>query len=133
MFGVRCFTCGKVTGDLYEKYRENISVLKDEGKCRGFEETKALDMLSLKRDCCRRMFLSYTPAVEEANLLYAEYDEDRTKNYSAAGEGPSGESPTVEPKDSEGEWVTEESHEKKAGGKKPQPVRKIELSRSKRA
>ncbi|MEM4367732.1 MAG: DNA-directed RNA polymerase subunit N [Candidatus Anstonellales archaeon] len=50
-FPIRCFTCGKVIGHLYEKYLDGISSGKDKGK--------VLDSLNIKRICCRRMFLSH--------------------------------------------------------------------------
>ncbi|MCX8167121.1 MAG: DNA-directed RNA polymerase subunit N [Candidatus Micrarchaeota archaeon] len=50
-FPVRCFTCGKVIGHLYEKYLDDVSSGKD--------KSKVLDNLNVKRICCRRMFLSH--------------------------------------------------------------------------
>ncbi len=50
-FPVRCFTCGKVIGHLYEKYKEEISSGKD--------PSTVLSSLNVKRYCCRRMFLSH--------------------------------------------------------------------------
>ena len=48
---VRCFTCGKITGNKWSTYQ---SLLK-EGKSR----KEALDSLGLKRYCCRRILLSH--------------------------------------------------------------------------
>ncbi len=49
-FPVRCFTCGAVIGDLYERYKE---------LCKSKSPKEALDELGIKRYCCRRMFLSH--------------------------------------------------------------------------
>ena len=48
---VRCFTCGKVVGNLWEKYQELIE--------QEYSENDALDKLNLTRYCCRRMLLSH--------------------------------------------------------------------------
>jgi len=56
---VRCFTCGKVIGQKYEKY---ILFVKDHG------EKHALDKLDLKRYCCRRMLLTHVQLIDK--LLY---------------------------------------------------------------
>ncbi len=47
---IRCFTCGKVIGDLFERYEE---IAKEKGS------KEALDELGITRYCCRRMFLTY--------------------------------------------------------------------------
>lgn len=52
---VRCFSCGKPIGHLWEKYREQI---KSESK------GKALDSLGLERMCCRGMFLGQVDLLE---------------------------------------------------------------------
>lgn len=49
MIPVRCFTCGKVIGDKYQRYIEGV-------KCASVADT--LDSLGLKRYCCRRMMIS---------------------------------------------------------------------------
>ena len=49
-FPVRCFTCGAVIGDKYEKYTELLKEMK---------ANEALDNLGVGRYCCRRMFVSY--------------------------------------------------------------------------
>jgi DNA-directed RNA polymerase I, II, and III subunit RPABC5 len=53
---VRCFTCGKVIGNKWEKYNQ----LKDE-----HDAEKALDMLELRRYCCRRMLLTHIELIEK--------------------------------------------------------------------
>lgn len=52
---VRCFTCGKIIGDKWEKYLE---YLKED------EESKALDKLGLHRYCCRRMILTHVDLID---------------------------------------------------------------------
>ena len=54
---VRCFTCGKVVANKYEKYIKMVDEKKDKQKI--FEELK------LKRYCCRRMLLTHVPLIEE--------------------------------------------------------------------
>ncbi|HIH22117.1 TPA: DNA-directed RNA polymerase subunit N [Candidatus Micrarchaeota archaeon] len=53
-FSVRCFTCGSVIGDLYEKYLEG---------CKEKKPAEVLDALSVERFCCRRMFISHVDAI----------------------------------------------------------------------
>ncbi|CAB4034082.1 DNA-directed RNA polymerases I, II, and III subunit RPABC5 [Paramuricea clavata] len=59
---IRCFTCGKVIGNKWEKY---LGLLQAE-----FTEGDALDHLGLKRYCCRRMLLSHVDLIEKL-LNYA--------------------------------------------------------------
>ncbi len=48
---VRCFSCGKPVGHLWESYKERIAA---------GEETKAvLDDLGLERYCCRSVLLGH--------------------------------------------------------------------------
>jgi len=54
---VRCFTCGKVIGHLWEEYKKRVSA--------GEEPGKVLDSLGLKRYCCRAIFLSHVDLIEE--------------------------------------------------------------------
>jgi DNA-directed RNA polymerase subunit N len=57
MFPVRCFTCGKVIGHLWEDYQARL----DGGK----SPKEALDELGIERYCCRRMFLTYRSVIKE--------------------------------------------------------------------
>ncbi|HDN02142.1 MAG: DNA-directed RNA polymerase subunit N [Thermoproteota archaeon] len=57
MFPVRCYTCGAVIGDKYEKYTKLVK----EGKTPG----EALDILGINRYCCRRMFLGHVDLIDE--------------------------------------------------------------------
>ncbi|HLC45352.1 MAG TPA: DNA-directed RNA polymerase subunit N [archaeon] len=54
---VRCFSCGKPVGHLYEKYKERTG--------KGEEVNKVLDDFGLERYCCRRMLLTQVDIAEE--------------------------------------------------------------------
>jgi DNA-directed RNA polymerase subunit N len=54
---VRCFTCGKPIGHLYEEFKRRIESDED--------PKKALDELNVKRYCCRRMLLSHVDLIDE--------------------------------------------------------------------
>ncbi len=53
---VRCFSCGKVIADKYEKFLEQAK--KEDPK-------KVLDSLGVERYCCRRMILSHVDFMDE--------------------------------------------------------------------
>lgn len=55
---IRCFTCGKVVGNKWEKYNE----LLDSGE---YEKCEILDILGLKRYCCRRMIFTHVELIEK--------------------------------------------------------------------
>lgn len=54
---VRCFTCGKPIGHLYEEFKRRID--------RGEDPRKVLDDLNVKRYCCRRMLISHVDLIDE--------------------------------------------------------------------
>ena len=54
---VRCFTCGKVIGNL----ENSIKKLQNEG----FTDEEVMDKLKIKMPCCRRVLLSYIDLSEE--------------------------------------------------------------------
>ena len=54
---VRCFTCGKITGNKYDRYLELLQS--------DYTEGDALDALGLKRYCCRRMLLTHVDLIEK--------------------------------------------------------------------
>ncbi|MCD6514206.1 MAG: DNA-directed RNA polymerase subunit N [Candidatus Asgardarchaeia archaeon] len=54
---IRCFTCGKVIGHLWEKYAKRVAAGEPPGK--------VLDDLGIKRYCCRRMFLTHVDLIDE--------------------------------------------------------------------
>ncbi len=49
---VRCISCGKPVGHLWEKYKQMVD--KDL-----VDKKEALDKLGLKRYCCRALFLGH--------------------------------------------------------------------------
>jgi DNA-directed RNA polymerase subunit N len=55
MIPVRCFTCGKVIGSVWEEYTKRIES-EDAGE--------VLDDLGINRYCCRRMLLSHVKLVD---------------------------------------------------------------------
>ncbi|WVN89001.1 DNA-directed RNA polymerase I, II, and III subunit rpabc5 [Cryptococcus depauperatus CBS 7841] len=58
---VRCFSCGKVVGNLWDNYLELLAA--------GVDEGEAMDKLRLKRYCCRRMILTHVDLIEKL-LMY---------------------------------------------------------------
>ena len=77
---VRCFTCNKVVGHLWEEYQAKIqqNYLENDIKNRRRNrfvsletlenktfEGKVLDELGLKKYCCRRMLLSHVDLCEK--------------------------------------------------------------------
>ncbi len=54
---VRCFTCGKIVGSLFEEYKKRIE--------RGESAKNALDALGLKRYCCRKMLIAHADLVDD--------------------------------------------------------------------
>lgn len=57
MIPIRCMTCGKPVGHLWEKYH------KQTGK--GVDPKRVLDSLGVERYCCRSLFLTQVDMVEK--------------------------------------------------------------------
>lgn len=55
---IRCFSCGKPVGHLYEEYKERIA--------KGEDIKKALDSLGVFRYCCRGIFLGHVELIDIA-------------------------------------------------------------------
>ena len=55
---VRCFTCGKVIGNLWHRYLQLVSEKKD-------NMTDIFKELGLNRYCCRRMIISHVDLIEK--------------------------------------------------------------------
>jgi len=55
---IRCFSCAKPVGHLYEEYLERVE--------RGEERKKVLDALGLERYCCRGLFLGHLDLIDAA-------------------------------------------------------------------
>lgn len=54
---VRCFTCGKVVGHLWEPFNERVK--------KGEEPGKVMDSLGLKRYCCRALFVGHVDLLKK--------------------------------------------------------------------
>ena len=54
---IRCMTCGKPVGHLWEKYVERIK--------KGEDPKKVLDSLGLKRYCCRALFIGHVDLMDK--------------------------------------------------------------------
>jgi len=57
MIPVRCISCGKPVGHLYEEYKKRIEAGEDRGK--------VMDELGLKRFCCRQLFMGHVDLIKE--------------------------------------------------------------------
>jgi DNA-directed RNA polymerase subunit N (RpoN/RPB10) len=55
---VRCFSCGKPVGHLWEQYQEKIA--------NGQARKVTLDELGLERYCCRSVFLGHVDLADTA-------------------------------------------------------------------
>ena len=53
---LRCMSCGKPVGHLYEEYKERIK--------KGENKKKILDDLGLERYCCRALFLGHVDLID---------------------------------------------------------------------
>ena len=49
---VRCFTCGKVLGSIFEEYKQRVCLNDENPK-------QVLDELGVRRYCCRRTIVSH--------------------------------------------------------------------------
>jgi len=54
---IRCFSCGKVLGGLYEEFKERTQKGEDAGK--------VLDDLGVKKYCCRKMILTHAETIDD--------------------------------------------------------------------
>ena len=71
-FPPRCFTCAKIiTNTQLETFLSEVS--------KGKNQKNVLDDLKFSRRCCRRMFLSFKPSIEEKMLLYSLPDGNRAE------------------------------------------------------
>jgi len=57
---IRCFSCGKPIGHLWEEFKDRTGNKKEPAK-------KVLDELGLERMCCRSIFLGQTDNLELVN------------------------------------------------------------------
>jgi DNA-directed RNA polymerase subunit N (RpoN/RPB10) len=72
---IRCFTCGKIIGHLWEPYVQKLQEERDKFKSQTTDfhisqinentiENKTLDEMNVKRYCCRRMLMSHVDLTE---------------------------------------------------------------------
>lgn len=54
---IRCMTCGKPVGHLWEDYQAEIK--------KGRTPAKVLESLGLERFCCRSLFLTHKDTVKD--------------------------------------------------------------------
>jgi DNA-directed RNA polymerase subunit N len=54
---VRCFTCGTVIGEIYEKFLQRVEM--------GEKPDEVLDTLGLERFCCRKMIVAHANLIDE--------------------------------------------------------------------
>jgi len=54
---VRCFSCGKVVGHLWEEYQKRVN--------NGESSEKVLNDLGLERYCCRALFLGHVDLLQK--------------------------------------------------------------------
>jgi len=57
MIPIRCMTCGKPLGHLWEKYQKQVEKRAD--------PKKVLDSLEVERYCCRSLFLTHVDMVDK--------------------------------------------------------------------
>lgn len=68
MIPVRCFSCGSLVGDKWERFAERVK--------KGEDPAKVLDSLGVKRYCCRRMLLSNVDVIDEVLRYFEGRKED---------------------------------------------------------
>jgi len=54
---VRCFTCGRVIGHLWEEFKRRVES--------GEDPEKVLDELGVTRYCCRRVLVAHVPLIRQ--------------------------------------------------------------------
>jgi DNA-directed RNA polymerase subunit N len=54
---IRCFSCGKVIGSLFEEFKRRVEA--------GEPTKDVMDSLNVERYCCRRMLLSHIDLIDE--------------------------------------------------------------------
>lgn len=72
IFPIRCMTCGKVIGDLYNHYKNELQKYKIQDnvininakKIEMTQSGKVMDNLGLKRLCCRRHMISHADLID---------------------------------------------------------------------
>ena len=66
---IRCFTCGKIIGDIYSEYEKRYEDYKkavNAGEKPKETPKDILDDLGVDRYCCRRMIITHVDLIGEA-------------------------------------------------------------------
>jgi DNA-directed RNA polymerase subunit N len=71
---VRCFTCGKLVADKHAEFIQRVKG--------GEDPKKVLDVLGMKRYCCRRMLISSMDVIDHL-MPYNEAQWKRHSEYSS--------------------------------------------------
>ncbi|MFP4118742.1 MAG: DNA-directed RNA polymerase subunit N [Candidatus Woesearchaeota archaeon] len=58
---IRCISCGKPIGHLWENYQDKIA--------KGEDKKKAMDELGLERYCCRSVFMGHVDLMDTASAF----------------------------------------------------------------
>ncbi|MGM5480797.1 MAG: DNA-directed RNA polymerase subunit N [Nanobdellota archaeon] len=58
---IRCISCGKPIGHLWEKYQDKVA--------RGEDKKKVMDELGLERYCCRSVFMGHVDLMDTASAF----------------------------------------------------------------
>ncbi|HLC74751.1 MAG TPA: DNA-directed RNA polymerase subunit N [Candidatus Nanoarchaeia archaeon] len=58
MIPIRCFTCGKPLGHVWEQYKQRVDA--------GEDRKKLLDQIGLQRYCCRAILLGHVDLIDVA-------------------------------------------------------------------
>ncbi len=62
---IRCFTCGKPLGHLWEEFKRRV--------LNGEEPAKILNELGVTRYCCRRVLLAHVELIDQV-LRYSRFE-----------------------------------------------------------
>ena len=73
MIPIRCFTCGKVIANKWVTYKAYLES--------GMTKEKALNIVGLRRYCCRRMFLGHVEITDQL-LHFPDSDESISEQKS---------------------------------------------------
>ena len=71
MIPVRCYTCNKVVANKWETYKSHLS--------NNMSAKDALDILGMKRYCCRRIFLCHVELIDKLLIYDQKTDEKKEK------------------------------------------------------
>ncbi|MBI2675080.1 MAG: DNA-directed RNA polymerase subunit N [Candidatus Aenigmarchaeota archaeon] len=58
MIPIRCFTCGKPIGHLWDKYNKELAT--------GREAKEVFERIGIERYCCRTLFLTHVDWLSKA-------------------------------------------------------------------